>query len=77
MWFFDKQTIVSAEEYCDNITAKINISPNLKDIIIKIKKELIKRKMYSFNQFSSMDIYDAVIDKEITNVEEFIKKCSK
>lgn len=77
LWFFDKQTIFDAEEYCDSVSAKINAMPDLKDIIIKIKKELLKRNMYSFEQFSSMDVYDAVLNGGVTNVEKFIKKCSK
>lgn len=72
LWFFDKETIKSAQEYCDTIAKQVQASPELKEQIIHLKKELIARKLYSFDQYTSMDVYDAVLNQHISNVEDFI-----
>ena len=72
LWFFDKDTIEAAEKYCDEIAEKA--SNTQKKQIIEIKQELIAREMYSFDKFSSMDVYSAVIDNGVTNIDEFLNK---
>ena len=71
LWFFDKDTIEAAEKYCDEIAEKASYTQ--KKQIIEIKQELIAREMYSFDKFSSMDVYSAVIDNGITSIDEFLK----
>ncbi len=70
LWFFDKEAILSAEEYCDNIMR--NVGQTQKDIIVGIKSELILRGLYSFEQYKSIDVYNAVIEKNVKNVDEFL-----
>lgn len=70
LWFFDKETIDNAEKYCDNIKAKT--SQRQKDIIVNIKQDLITRGLYSFEQYKSIDVYKAVIENGVTNVNEFL-----
>lgn len=70
LWFFDKETIAAAERYCDTITAKTNQSQ--KDMIVNIKQDLIARGLYSFEQYKSVDVYKAVIENGVTNVDEFL-----
>lgn len=70
LWFFDKETIDSAENYCDDITAKT--SQAQKDIIVNIKQDLIARGLYSFEQYKSVDVYKAVIKNGVTNIDEFL-----
>lgn len=77
LWFFDKETILKAEEYCENIMKKINEKPGSKDCIIQIKQDLIKRNLYNCNPYSSMDVYKTVLDHGITNVDQFIEHYSK
>ena len=72
LWFFDKDTIKTAEKYCDEIAEKASYTQ--KKEIIEIKQELIAREMYSFDKFSSMDVYSAVIDNGVTNIDEFLNK---
>ena len=72
LWFFDKDTIEAAEKYCDEIAEKASYTQ--KKQIIEIKQELIAREMYSFDKFSSMDVYSAVIDNGVTNIDEFLNK---
>lgn len=72
IWFLDKATIEKAEKYCDNISKQVKENELLRTAIIKLKQELIKRKLYSFDKFTSMDVYDAVLNKGIMNINEFI-----
>ncbi len=73
IWFLDKSTIEKAEKYCDDISVKISEKEQLRTAIIKIKQDLIKQNLYSFDKYTSMDVYDAVINKGITNIEDFIR----
>ncbi|MBO5037089.1 MAG: hypothetical protein J6D42_08430 [Clostridia bacterium] len=70
LWFFDKETISNAENYCDNISN--NIGQTQKDIIVSIKSELISRGLYSFEQYKSIDVYKAVLENNVKNVDEFL-----
>ena len=72
LWFLDKDTIEAAEKYCDEIAEKA--SDTQKKQIIEIKQELIARKLYSFDKFTSMDVYSAVIDNGITSIDDFLKQ---
>lgn len=72
IWFFDKETIEKAEQYCDSITRQVSDMPELKQRIISIKQELIARKLYSFEKYTSMDVYNAVLKQNITNIDDFL-----
>lgn len=72
LWFFDKETIVNAEIYCDGIVNKTDEAQ--KKVIVSIKEELIKRGLYSFEQYKSIDVYKAVIEENVKNVDEFLKQ---
>ena len=70
LWFFDKETISNAEKDCDNISN--NVNQTQKDIIVSIKSELISRGLYSFEQYKSVDVYKAVLENNVKNVDEFL-----
>lgn len=70
LWFFDKPTISEAETYCDRIAQKANQAQ--KQIIMDIKSELIQRGMYSFEQYKSIDVYKAVLEHGVKNINEFL-----
>ena len=70
LWFFDKETISNAEKYCDNIAS--NTNQTQKDIIVSIKSELISRGLYTFEQYKSIDVYKAVLEANVKNVDEFL-----
>ncbi|NBJ92933.1 hypothetical protein [Parablautia muri] len=72
LWFFDKDTIKSAEEYCDKIVTQVKESPESKEQIIRLKKELIVRKLYAFDQYTSIDVYNAVLNQHIVDIENFL-----
>lgn len=73
--FFDKQTIENAEQYCDEIVKAA--TSEQKGNIIAIKKELISKGQYSFEKYTSMDVYRAVLEENIQSIGEFLEKHSK
>ncbi len=77
IWFLDKDTIEKAEKYCDDISKKMKDNEQLRNAIIEIKKELINRNLYSFDKYTSIDVYDAVLNKGIMNTDEFMDFYSK
>lgn len=77
IWFLDKDSIKKAENYCDDISNRIKNNEQLKNAIIELKQELINRNLYSFDKYTSMDVYDAVLNKELMNVDDFINNCRK
>lgn len=77
IWFLDKDEIEKAEKYCNGIKEKIQGKEQLKNAVISIKQDLIKRDVYSFDKYTSMDVYDAVINKGIINTDDFIERYKK
>lgn len=73
IWFLDKDDIEKAEKYCDDISVKISENEQLRTAIIDIKQELISKNLYSFDKYTSMDVYNSVINKGIMNIEDFIR----
>ncbi len=59
-----------SECYCDDIVAKTNETQ--KNTIVNIKSELIARGLYSFEQYKRIDVYKAVIENNVTNIDEFL-----
>lgn len=77
VWFLDKNTIAKAEKYCDDILEKVKYNEQLKTAIIEIKQELIKRNLYSFDKYTSMHVYDAVLNKKIIDIDDFLERYKK
>ena len=77
LWFFDKETIEQAESFCTGIEDKVMQKPETKEAIIKIKKDLITRELYSFEQYTSMDVYRAVLELGIRDSETFLQSYKK
>jgi len=76
LWFIDKLDIEKSKDYCNKISNKINKNTELQDYIIEIKKSLIQKGMYS-SCYNSMDVYDAVLNFGIKNINELIEKYKK
>ena len=72
IWFFDKDKIASAEDYCDSIVQRT--TPEQKQQIVAIKEELIRRGSYSFETYRSIDVYRAVGELGITTPEQFLRQ---
>jgi len=77
IWFFDEETITKAEEFCDGIAAKLAAEPVKKAVIAQIKRDLIGRGLYSFEQYHSMDVYRAVLELGMTSADEMIRDYRK
>lgn len=70
MWFFDQTAISKAESYCDRIVQ--NTTQAQKEIIMNIKRGLIERGIYSFDQYKSVDVYRAVMESGVKSIDEFL-----
>lgn len=77
LWFFDIETIVKAENYCDRIKKLTDENTGSKECIIQIKQELQKKNLYCFEKYCSMDVYHAVLEQGIRNTDEFLEKYVK
>lgn len=74
LWFFDKETIQKAENFCSNITQQCQQNLSLKTTIIQLKKTLLQKNLYRYDKYTSMDVYNAVLCEGITNVNTFLNK---
>lgn len=72
LWFFDRETIGRALDYCDRTAMKAGKQPGSAEKIIQLKKDLIARGLYSFERYTSMDVYEAVLNQHISHVEDFL-----
>lgn len=70
VWFFDRDTIVKAENYCDKIASQA--TNEQKAVIISLKQELISRGLYGFDKYTSMHVYEAVLEKRVTDIEALL-----
>lgn len=77
IWFFDEETITKAEQFCGGISAKLAADPAKKEVIAQIKRDLIARGLYSFEQYHSMDVYRAVLELGMTSADEMIRDYRK
>ena len=75
LWFFDRETIRQAEEYCDGIAARAT-APQ-KEAIVRLKKGLLEMGLYSFDKFRSVDVYRAVLEENAEDVQAFLEKYGK
>lgn len=74
LWFFDFDTNTKAECYCFNIMEMARQIPGSREHIIRIKQELQERKLYGFYQYSSMDVYRAVLEQGITDTDDLLSR---
>lgn len=72
IWFFDSDTIRQAERYCENIIQRIAAVPGAREAILSLKKQLLEKELYSFGKYTSMDVYSAVLDRNIFDLNTFL-----
>lgn len=77
LWFFAHDTVTRALRFCDQTARQINGDPVKRDAVLKIKTHLIGNGIYSFDQYTSMDVYRAVLTDGITTPAEFLSKYKK
>lgn len=74
IWFFDRETVQTAEDFCRSVKLSLDSEPIKKDAVRLIKLELIESGLYNYNPYTSMDVYRAVIDDGVTDIEEFLAR---
>ena len=72
IWFFDKAKIEATTNYCDSIVRQT--TPEQRRQIVAIKEELIRRGLYSFEAYRSIDVYRAVTELGIKTPEQFLRQ---
>ena len=77
LWFFEHDTVDKAIYFCDQTVQQINQDPAKKSAILEIKTYLMERGKYSFDQYTSMDVYRAVLKDGVTTPEQFLANYKK
>ena len=77
LWFFGESEIAKAKKYYADINEKTSKNPALKKIVISIKQRLIKRGQYGYGQYTSVDVYEAVIEHGVKRIDEFFASPAK
>ena len=77
IWFFNEESIQTTEGYCAGIKQQLEQDPIKKKATIEIKRELIERGLYSFDKYTSMDVYKAVLEQSIYSIDEFISNYNR
>ncbi|MCM1268744.1 MAG: hypothetical protein NC302_12650 [Bacteroidales bacterium] len=76
IWWKGKAEIDDSIAYADDIVHQICKNPELKETVVKIKQDLIKRNLYGFDKgkkhYHSREIYDAVFKEGIVTTEQFM-----
>ena len=70
IWFFNWDTIENAEAYCRRLASQA--TGEQRNTIIKFKRELINRGLYRFDRYTSMHVYEAVLEKHITDIDQML-----
>ncbi len=73
IWFLDNVAIQKAEEFCNNVKMELDRNIHKKEAVIQIKKDLIDQGLYSFDRYTSMDVYKAVLEDSIMSAEAFLQ----
>lgn len=73
IWFLNPKSIQKAERYCKKIVEQVSVKKEAKENIILLKQQLIERGVYSFDKFTSMDVYKAVLENDVSDIESFLE----
>lgn len=73
IWFLNREIIKKAERYCEQIIEQVSANKEAKERIIFLKEQLIARDLYSFNKFTSIDVYKAVLENDVSDIETFLE----
>jgi len=77
LWFLGEEEILKAKNYYTGINEKTSKNPALKETIMSIKQELIKRNQYEYGQYTSIDVYKAVLEHGVKTIDEFLVRNTK
>ncbi len=71
IWFFSPETIQEAEACCEEIARKTAKTEGAREAILSLKAQLIEQGLYSFDQYKSTDVYAAVLEHNIRDLDAF------
>lgn len=78
IWGKSKAEIADAVRRNRDMKARFDAEPDAREAMLRIKRALIEKKMYGFDKgrehFHSPKIYDAVLEKGVRTIEEFLEK---
>lgn len=78
IWWKNESEIADSVSYANDLILQMQLHPELKDAVIRIKQELINRKQYGFDKgkvhYHSNEIYDAVFRKGILTEDQFLSQ---
>ncbi len=81
IWWKDKTEIENSMAYAHDLIQRMERNPGLKKAVIKIKQDLIARRLYGFDKgkihYHSNEIYDAVFEKGLLSTEQFLRAYKK
>lgn len=64
--------------HANDLMLQMNLYPYLREVVCEIKRKLIENKLYGFDKgnkhYHSNEIYEAVFNKGIMSVEDFLKQ---
>lgn len=77
IWWKEKEEIDAAITYENELIERMQEYPKLKDAVVSMKQKLISRGLYGMDKgkkhFHSNDIYEAVFEKGILTLEQFLE----
>ena len=78
IWWKKREEIEAALAYANDLMLQMNQYPYLREAVCEIKRKLIENKLYGFDKgkkhYHSNEIYEAVFNKGIMSVEDFLKQ---
>ncbi len=77
IWFFDQEVVQKAEAFCDKVKGELDREPDKKAAVLSLKRDLMEKGLYTFEHFTSMDVYNAVLEQGIRTVDEFLTRYKK
>lgn len=79
IWVKTREEIQESLSFCASVLLRVQNNPELKEIILAIKRRLISMQLYGFDKhharhYHSMDIYSAVLNEGVRTPEEFLAR---
>lgn len=73
--FISKAKIEAIEQFCEQVSSRLNAETRL--ATMSIKQQLFAEGAYCGCPYNCLDVYDAVINKQIVSYNEFVKNYKK
>ena len=79
IWFRDRESVAATLEHCQMLEQRVKNEPDQRKKIMDFKEALISMDLYGMDKnpirhYHSGDIYRAVLEDDVKDVEEFLKR---